>query len=186
MIATPPTSRQPLGSAEGKSRMKVTRPAAVLAVTLAATALATLTTAGPAQAATITQPFSADSGDSCPYGITTGAITWTYGTTSPLPLRGVGVIGKLTDRPTPDDPGRICADDGYRSTAAFVAYAGRVELDRQSVTVDNNVVAFDLRLATFGASAVDRVVVQVCRDPERTLPPSYCGKPVEYPAPPVA
>jgi hypothetical protein len=166
--------------------MKATRPAIVLAVTLAATALAVLTTAGVAQAATITQPFSADSGDSCPYGVTAGALTWSYGTTSPLPLRGVSVTGRLADRPLPADPGRFCIDDGYRSTALFVAYAGRVEVDRQSVAVDNNVVAFDLRLALAGANTVDRVVVQVCRDPVRTLPPSYCGKPVEYPAPPVA
>jgi hypothetical protein len=156
------------------------RSARLLAAALAAT-LAALALPGTAHAALIPQPFAADSGDACPYGLTAGTLDWNF-STSPLPVRGVAVLGRLVDRPLPADPGRICLDDGYSSAATFVAYFGRAEVGRQAVSADNAVVPIGLRFM----SEIDRIVVQVCRDPVRTLPPSYCGKAVEYPAPPLA
>ncbi len=160
--------------------MRTARLAAALAATLTV-----LATPGTARAATIVQDFSADSGDSCPYGVTTGTLSWSFGT-SPLPVRGVQVSGQLRDRPLFADPGRVCLDDGFASQATFAAYSAGVEVERQSVVADNAVVRVDLTLGA-NAKAVDLVVIQVCRDSTQHLPPSrYCGKPVSYPAPPVA
>ena len=163
--------------------MKVARLAAA-----AAAAVFLLATPGIAHAAVITQPFQADSGDSCRYGLTEGKLGWQTGVSSPLPLLGVLVAGTVTDRPLPLPTGpALCRDDGYSSTVSFVAYAGAVEVDRQSRTANNSTVEFKLSLGSAVAKAgIDRVVVQVCRDPIFTLPPSYCGKPVTYPAPPIA
>lgn len=165
--------------------MRRARVAAVL--TAAATAVVVAVPAA-AHAATITQAFAADSGDSCRYGTTSGTLGWQYGiTTSPLPVSAVAVSGTLTDHPAPTDPATTCRSDGYSSTVTFVAYAGTAEVGRQSRTADNATVSFSFTLG--GASTapgVDRVVVQVCRNPVVTLPPSYCGKAVTYLAPPTA
>jgi hypothetical protein len=161
------------------------RPTRLLAALAAA--LAVLAVPGTAHAATITQPFAADSGDACRYGATSGTLGWRYGTLSPLPVVGVDVKGQLTDRPLPSDPSATCRDDGFNSTATFTAYAGSVAVDRQSRTADNATVSFQFTLGGNTASThVDRVVVQVCRSPIVTLPPSYCGKAVTYLAPPIA
>ncbi|MGI5186410.1 hypothetical protein ACQEVZ_60270 [Dactylosporangium sp. CA-152071] len=163
--------------------MRRVRFAAIL-MTAIATALAF---PAVADAATINQPFAADSGDSCRYGSTAGTLGWQYGTTSPLPVAGVAVTGKLADRPTPSDPAATCRDDGYSSTAVFVAYAGSVEVARQSRTANNATVSFAFTLGGNASTiGISRVVIQVCRNPVITLPPSYCGKPVTYLAPPVA
>jgi hypothetical protein len=159
--------------------MKVARLAAAVALILVATP-------GIAHAATIAQPFKADSGDTCRYGATEGNLTWQTGIISPLPLLKVGVTGTITDRPLPIDPTN-CRDDGYNSTATLVAYAGKTEFERESVTANNNTVRFQFGLgSSVTKTAIDSVVVQVCRDPIFTLPPSYCGKPVTYLAPPIA
>jgi hypothetical protein len=159
--------------------MRSARLAAAVAVILVATP-------GIAHAATIAQPFKADSGDTCRHGVAEGTLAWQNGVISPLPLLKVGVTGTLTDRPLPIDPTN-CRDDGYDSTVTFVAYGGETELDRQSRTADNNTLRFQFSLgSTADKTALDRVVVQVCRDPIVTLPPSYCGKPVTYLAPPIA
>ncbi|MFG2041704.1 hypothetical protein [Dactylosporangium sp. NPDC048998] len=153
----------------------------------AAAAAAVLAFPAAAQAAVITQPFAADSGDSCRYGSTDGTLGWQYGSASPLPTAGVAVSGKLADRPLPTDPAATCGDDGYSSTVTFVAYAGNVEVGRQSRTADNTTTSFSFVLgAGSNSTGVNRVVVQVCRNPVVTLPPSYCGKAVTYLAPPVA
>jgi hypothetical protein len=49
-------------------------------------------------------------------------------------------------------------------------------------------VTFQVTLGGNSASTivVDRVVIQVGRSPIVTLPPSYCGKVVTYPAAPTA
>jgi hypothetical protein len=153
-----------------------------------AAAAVLLATPGIAQAATIIQPFQADSGDSCPYGVTQGALAWQVGPVSPLPAPArVTVTGTVTDKPTLTGPA-LCRDDGYNTTATFAAYAGTVEVDRQSRTANNATVSFQFNLnaPTSAKSVLDRVVVQVCRSPLVTLPPTYCGKPVTYPAPPIA
>jgi hypothetical protein len=160
--------------------------AARLAAALAAT-LAILAWPGTAHAATITQPFAADSGDACRYGTTSGTLGWRFGTTSPLPVTAVDVKGQLTDHPLPSDPSTTCGDDGYLSIATFVAYRGSVEIDRQARTANNNVVTFQFTLGgTSTTGGISRVVIQVCRGPVITLPPSYCGRAVEYLAPPTA
>lgn len=147
--------------------------------------LAVMAIPGTAHAAGVTQPFSADSGDACRYGVTEGSLNWRYSTSpTPLPAVAVDVAGRLADRPLPGDPSTACRDDGYYSTATFVAYAGTVAVDRQSRTVDNDVASFTFTLGSNTAAArVDRVVVQVCRSPRATVPPSYCGRAVTYLAP---
>ena len=148
---------------------------------------AVLASPGTAHAATITQPFAADSGDACRYGVTDGKLGWRYGDTSPLPLAGVDVRGRLTDRPVPSDPTTVCPSDGYFSVATFVAYAGNVEVARKSSAANNSTVTLEFTLTSDTAAArISRVVVQVCRSPIVTLPPSYCGRAVEYRAPPIA
>jgi hypothetical protein len=157
-----------------------------LLVPLAAT-VAMLAVPSIAHAATISQPFAADSGDSCRYGSTSGTLTWQNGVVSPLPFPGVGVKGQVSDRPLPVESGLACRDDGFNSTATFTAYAGDVVVDQQSRSANNATVTFSFNLGVNSkASSIDHVVVQVCRSPIVTLPPSYCGKPVTYVAPPTA
>jgi hypothetical protein len=161
--------------------MKVSRLMATLAAAIAVVAFP-----AAAQAATITQSFHADSGDVCRYGFTDGTLGWRFGTTSPLPVIGVDVNGKLTDRPLPADPSTACRDDHYYSTATFTAYAGSVAVDRQTRNADNGAVTFQFTLGSSSSTThIDRVVIQVCRSPINTLPPSYCGQAVVYFAPPV-
>jgi hypothetical protein len=160
--------------------MRNVRSTAILTAAATATALALPTAA---HAAVISQAFAADSGDSCTYGSSSGTLGWQVGP-SPLPGPGVAVSGKVADRPLPVDPGTICRNDGYNSTVTFVAYTHGVEVDRQSRTADNGTVTFSFMLgAAAGSKGVDTVVVQVCRNPVVTLPPSYCGKPVTYTSP---
>lgn len=153
---------------------------------IAAAMFAVVASPGIAEAATITQPFHADSGDSCRYGVTDGTLGWQYGGTSPLPVRTVDVAGKLTDHPTPVEPVTACHSDGYSSTVSFVAYSGTVAVDRQTRTADNTTISFSFTLGSSSTTAqISRVVVQVCRKPVLTLPPSYCGTAVTYNAPPL-
>jgi hypothetical protein len=140
---------------------------------------------GIANAATISQPFHADSGDACRYGVADGTLGWRFGATSPRPVTGVDVAGKLTDHPTPSDPATVCHNDGYYSTVSFVAYAGSVVVDSQKRAADNATVAFSFTLGgNATTTGISRVVVQVCRGPVNTLPPAYCGQAVTYTPPP--
>lgn len=136
----------------------------------------------------ITQPFSADSGDSCRYGFTEGTLTWRFGpSTSPLPVAAVVVKGRLADRPLPADPGVPCRDDGLLSVAAFAAFSGTREIDRDARRADNGVTSFEFALGSSSTAArIDRVVVQVCRHRPTSAAPVYCGRPSEYRVPPVA
>ena len=119
--------------------------------------------------------FHADSGDRCQYGFTDGVLT--------ARLADIVVTGALTDRPTPTEP-TVCRDDGFFSVATFTAYAGTRIIDTQSVRANNSTVRVGLVLGSPAAVArIDRVVIQVCRHPLVTLPPSYCGKAAEYRAP---
>ncbi len=160
--------------------MKAARLAAILAALVAVVA-----SPGIAQAATITQSFYADSGDACRYGITDGTLGWRYGTTSPLPMQGVDVKGKLVDNPTPAGPVTTCRNDHYFSTATFVAYSGSVIVDRQTRVADNAVVTLAFTLANSTNASISRIEIQVCRSPVITLPPSYCGKTAVYLPPPI-
>ncbi|HZN74608.1 MAG TPA: hypothetical protein VFC00_23315 [Micromonosporaceae bacterium] len=161
--------------------MRAARLAAVLAALLAVVAIP-----GTAHA-DVTQQFQADSGDSCRYGVTSGTLTWRSGSTLPVAVFRVDVAGKLTDRPLPSDPSTVCRDDGFYSRATFVAYSGTIEVDREARVANNSAVSFTF---TLGANSTTRgithVVIQVCRSPVSTLPPSYCGAAVRYTAPSAA
>jgi hypothetical protein len=155
-------------------RFAATVAAAVLGVTLAPT---------PAHADTIiTVPFYADSSDNCRYGVTQGKLYWNKTTTGRVDR--VTVSGSLTDRPTPADPGPACVDDHFVSTATFTAYAGSAVVGRQARRADNERVLFQFTIsAPTTVSGLSRLTIQVCRSPSITLPPSYCGSLVIYPAP---
>lgn len=156
--------------------MRTLRIVAVLAATL----LTGLAVSSPVQAAPI--PFAADSGDQCRYGSTRGSLDWRLAGTPPRAV-AVDVRGTLTDRPVPTDPGPACPDDRRFSIATFTVYAGNVVVDREAQRADNNVVSFGFVLGSNSTVArIDRLVIQVCRH-SSTLPPSYCGRAVEYRAP---
>ncbi|MET7425791.1 hypothetical protein [Dactylosporangium sp. NPDC005555] len=159
-----------------------------LAAVAVAAATATSLFPAAADAATIDRPFAANSGDSCPYGVTAGTLGWSFGPgTSPLPPNGVTVTGRLTDHPTPVDPSTACRNDGYSSTVTFTAYTTTGEVARTSRTADNANVSFSFTIGGPTSTVhVGRIVVQVCRNPVVTTPPSYCGPAVTYLPPPVA
>jgi hypothetical protein len=139
---------------------------------LTAAALAVVLTPNAARADT---RFHADSGDTCRYGFTDGILT--------TRLTLAAVKGTLTDRPTLADPTN-CRDDGFYSVATFTAFLADRVVDQQAVRANNGTAQFDFVLGQASTVArIDRVVVQVCRHPLVTLPPSYCGKPAEYRAP---
>jgi hypothetical protein len=119
--------------------------------------------------------FHADSGDACRYGTADGVLS--------TRLTLVAVKGTLTDRPTLAEP-TICRDDGYYSIATFTAYFGERVVDQQAVRINNGTALLELTLGQNSTIArIDRVVVQICRNPIATLPPGYCGRPAEYRAP---
>jgi hypothetical protein len=119
--------------------------------------------------------FHSDSGDSCRYGSTDGVLS--------TRLNLVVIRGTLTDRPTLADPTN-CRDDGFFSVATFTAFLGDRVIDQQAVRADNAIVRVELALGQNATAVrIDRVVVQVCRSPIVTLPPSYCGRPADYRAP---
>lgn len=165
--------------------MKMLRISAVLAAAVGGTVL----TAPAAHAAVIEVPFKADSGDSCGYGSTEGILGWQYGF-SPLPVTAVQVTGTVTDRPAiSPGPGFPCRDDGFYTAAQFTAFSGTTAVGRGARQVNNGVARFNFTLSSIdspgGLRQIDSVVVQVCRSPGLTLPPSYCGQPVVYKAPPI-
>jgi hypothetical protein len=139
---------------------------------LAATVLAVVMVPTAARADT---RFHADSGDACRYGFTDGVLS--------TRLALVAVKGTLTDRPVPTDP-TTCRDDGFFSVATFTAFVGDRVIDDQAVRANNSIVRFEFALGLDSSTArIDRIVIQVCRHPLVTLPPSYCGGAVEYRAP---
>ena len=152
-------------------------------VSVAATAviLTLLVTPAPANAS-FSQPFNANSGDSCRYGATQGYSVWRYSTTAPIRPISIDVRGSLVDHPVPNE-NFLCRDDNYRSVATFTAYAG-AEIIRGEETADNAIVPISLTLApTASTAGITRLVVQVCRYPlDITQPPAvgYCGAPQSY------
>lgn len=129
------------------------------------------------------QSFYADSTsplDTCPHGITKGTLTWHL--PGPLAATAVDVAGSVVDRPTISTGPVDCANDGYSSTAIFTAYNGSVVVGSKRVTVDNATAnfAFTIGIANSTTSRITHLVVQVCRNPVVTLPPSYCGRAVTY------
>jgi hypothetical protein len=151
----------------------------IRAIVAAAALLATLVNPAVARADGIpAQTFYADSGDSCAYGYTKGTLLWR--SPGPLVVIAVDVSGVVVDRPLPAEP-TICRDDGFYTTATFTAYAGSVAVDSRQVKANNAEVRFQFTLgANSTAAGLTHLVIQVCRDPIVTLPPSYCGRAVKY------
>ncbi|GIH03033.1 hypothetical protein Rhe02_11000 [Rhizocola hellebori] len=157
--------------------MKILRLASTIALAVVGGLLAT---AVPAQAASASFPFRADSGDNCRYGSTQGTLIWRYSSTAPIRPIAVEIRGTVIDHPIPNE-NFLCADDGFFTIASYTAFAGSAQL-RQEARANNAVVAVSL---TLGPSApttagITRVTIQVCRHPLFGTRPSYCGVAQHY------
>ncbi|MEQ4723853.1 hypothetical protein [Nonomuraea sp. B19D2] len=142
-----------------------------------AVAAAALLTTQPAMAAQSVVTFYADSGDQCVRGVTEGTLEWVEG---PVVRPTVKVDGSLAD----DAANSSCAPDGMYSTATFSAYKGSSLVDSETAKADDGKVALSFALSDpTGVTAIDRVVVQVCRFSSTPVGISYCGRVAEYKAP---
>jgi len=166
--------------------MKISR----LPIAVAFVVTVLLATSAPAQAGTFTQPFAANSGDSCRYGTTQGFLVWRYSTTAPIRPITVDVRGTVVDRPVPNE--WSCRDDGFYSVAIFTAFSSSAV--RQEVRANNETVTISFTLGATSTVGLSRLMVQACRFPlPVTNPPTtgYCGSPQHYaptvydPPPPV-
>jgi len=160
--------------------------AGLLATGLASSASAQAAAPGQqavAPGTVVRQPFAADSGDACRYGVVKGQLGWHIGPVTSRPTV-VDVDGTLVDRPLPTDSDAACGDDGRYSIATFTAYAGSAGVARAAVRVDNGAQPVRFTLAnTTSTAGITLVVVQVCRPPLVGLRPVYCGAKQEYRAP---
>jgi hypothetical protein len=160
----------------------------VLLCAVVAAGAPTVALAGPASgqvvpSTLVEQPFAADSGDSCRYGLVEGVLGWRL---DPLggPPTVVEVTGTIRDRPVPIHPTEECGNDGRYSTATLTAYARSGVVDTETVRVNNGAREFAFRLTgTSGAVPIARVIVEVCRPPLVGTRPVYCGPRQEYRAP---
>ena len=160
----------------------------VLLCAVVAAGVPTVALAGPASgrevpAPLVEQPFAADSGDSCRYGLAEGVLRWHL---DPLggPPTVVEVTGTIRERPVPTDPTAECGDDGRYSTVTMTAHARSGVVDTETVRVNNGAREFAFRLTgTPGAVPIARVIVEVCRPPLVGERPVYCGPRQEYRAP---
>jgi hypothetical protein len=131
----------------------------------------------PAMAAQASVEFSADSGDQCGRGVTEGTLDWLE---EPVIRPIVQVKGTLADDPDISP----CAPDQMHSRATFTAYNGDTIVDSETLRADDGTVELDFELSDpNGVTAIDRVVVQVCRFPNSPIGTSYCGKAAEYKTP---
>jgi hypothetical protein len=157
--------------------MTYARRALVLATAMLIAVLAPL----DAQAShpTRLQPFYADSGDNCRYGVTQGTL-WFDANHPPQPA-AVNLQGSVNDRPLPGEPGTGCFDDRRQSVAIFTAYTGSTVVNSQRIRADNGSVPFRITLGDGITLRIDRAVIQVCRFPlYGTWIPAYCGRPQTY------
>jgi hypothetical protein len=155
------------------------------ALVVAAAAAASGAMAAPAQAQPppIRVPFAADSGDGC--GVTSGNLDWHV---SPGPIASpetVDVIGTVIDHPTPGGPTPApCSDDGFFTTATFIAFGTRGSVRVATVQVNNE--TRDIRFTFAGDPVLEQVVVQVCRvSVVSPIPRTYCGETKAFLRPPV-
>ncbi|MBF8184638.1 hypothetical protein ITP53_02525 [Nonomuraea sp. K274] len=145
-----------------------------LGVVLAAGLLAAQPAVAAAQAAV---KFYADSGDPCGRGVTEGTLDWREG---PVIRPIVQVEGTLVD----DAGFSPCAKDELHSRATFSAYKSDLLVDTETVKADNGTVPLSFGLSDAnGVTAMDRVVVRVCRFSNTPIGISYCGKAAEYKMP---
>ncbi|MGP3960606.1 hypothetical protein ACTWPT_31815 [Nonomuraea sp. 3N208] len=144
-----------------------------LALTAAAAALLA---AQPAAAQAVVK-FYADSGDSCRRGVTEGTLDWVEG---PVVRPTVRVSGYLAD----EGVNSPCAQDGMFSKATFSAYNGDTLVDSETYKADNQRIVLSFALSDpSGVTAINRVVVQVCRFSVTPIGISYCGRAAEYKMP---
>jgi hypothetical protein len=128
--------------------------------------------------------FQVGTWDGC--GLASGDISWPG--LSGLPNPPVYVYGTVTDRPLPTDRPFPCRDDRYYTTATITAYAGGVAVGPRTATADNASVSFyitqqgTMSMPNYGG--IDRLTIQVCRQPRNTHLRGYCAATVEYKAPP--
>ncbi|HET8658690.1 MAG TPA: hypothetical protein VFM55_06795 [Micromonosporaceae bacterium] len=142
-----------------------------LGVTLGVAVITALALPGMASA-DVSHRFSANSGDRCGYGYTSGHMTWS--STAPV----VSVTGSVVDNPV--DSTFPCRDDGRTTVAHFVAFSLNGAVDRQAVRADNSEQAFAFRLGTStSTSRLTQVTVQVCRHSSSTVA-DYCGETKTY------
>ncbi|MEU4576938.1 hypothetical protein [Nonomuraea sp. NPDC023979] len=121
--------------------------------------------------------FHADSGDSCPHGVTGGVLDWLEG---PVVKPTVRVEGTLSD----SGPLSWCTADGLYSRATFTAYDGAAVVDTESVKADDGEASFTFELADpAGVAGIDQVVVRVCRFSNTPIGISYCGPAAAYQMP---
>lgn len=146
----------------------------------AAAALAGVFSLATPAAAAVRLSYSADSGDACQYGYTKGLLNLPT-----VPTRIVQVSGAVVDRPSGPGIPELCPDDGRFSLAILVAYTGRTAVDAERVPVDNAIREYKFDLTgTSSTQPIDRVTVQVCRQPRTPGgPPAYCGLTQNYPLP---
>jgi len=179
----------------GRATPRVAAAAVVLATALLATALLAAGVSGTASAkpsataATVSQPFAADSGDRFKCGSTNGQFGWHPG--SP---QTVDVQGTVADHPLPGEPRNgACGDswypdDGYFTDVTFTAYAGASQVGSVSASADNGERTFPSGFALNASGPIERVTVQVCRlsHGPPALPPvpvRYCGPAQTYQSP---
>ncbi|MFD1543220.1 hypothetical protein [Nonomuraea guangzhouensis] len=146
-------------------------------LTLGAVFTAGLLAVQPVASAQAAVQFYADSGDSCLRGSTAGTLDWLTG---PVIRPTVKVDGYLSD----DANLSPCTRDGMYSTAVFNAYNGTALVDSETAKADDAQVPLSFTLSDpAGVTAIDRVVVQVCRFSSSPIGISYCGKAAEYKMP---
>ncbi|MEQ4303013.1 hypothetical protein ABNF97_16715 [Plantactinospora sp. B6F1] len=166
------------------------RPIRRSAVLLAAALLTLTTLASPARAGTdadlAPQPFAADSGDSCRYGVAEGTLEF-LPISAPPGLGSVTVTGTIADRPYERDPGPVCRDDGLFSFVTFYAYGSGRLITEAAARVENDITKYSFQLGPREPSiGVDTLVVQVCRAATANaptplpIPAGYCGTPQIY------
>ncbi|TMR11505.1 hypothetical protein ETD86_35550 [Nonomuraea turkmeniaca] len=141
-----------------------------------AAAAAALLAAQPAVAQAMVK-FYADSGDSCRRGVTEGTLDWVEG---PVIRPTVRVSGYLAD----EGVNSPCAQDGMLSRATFSAYNGTTLVDSEAYKADDQRIVLSFALSDpSGVTAINRVVVQVCRFSVTPIGISYCGRAAQYKAP---
>lgn len=140
----------------------------------------------PEPAAEVSEPFEADSGDSCepagvPSGAISGTLTWSSDPTT------FSLEGTLEDRSAPDDPEvGVCEEDGMHTMAEYTAFSGDREVDTaaQPAADGDSAAAVPVEIIDWasGGPTIDRVVIRICR----WLPGTgeqFCGEAQEYTRP---
>jgi hypothetical protein len=141
--------------------------AAAAALAVAASLLGGVTASASAQNAEdalAVQPFSADSGDRCPMGVTKGDLIWNLDSPRIMAIKGV-----VVDRPVPGDTDPACRDGRLSTTATFVGTSKvGLAVARFVARADNAEEGISTLLSS--TPQIDVVSVQVCRQLTAPVP----------------